>query len=145
MSGTPLGSNSGFPTVGSYKISMVYEPDAVPHSASRAGATSVSMEARYAATSDWKAFDPDVRGTIVSTPLPSDIPSVTEVLCETVPLVPVREIENVPLAVGTETFSESVPELPALMVTGVDVTPVGRFCAATVTALVNPFCGFIEI
>ena len=144
MSGEPLELNSGLPALGSYNISTVYEPDAVPHSASRTGATSVSIEARYAATSDGKAFDPDVRGTMVSTPPPSGIPSVTEMPCERVPLVPFKETGNFPLAVGTETFSTSVPVLPAAIPTGAEVTPAGRPLAETVTVPVNPLKGVTE-
>ena len=58
---------------------------------------------------------------------------ITDVECEREPLVPVNEMVKGPVVVADETFSVSVPELPAATLIGADVTPVGRFFGVIVT------------
>src|SRR6266478_5196723 len=92
------------------------------------------------------AYGSEVRGIIVSTPPPKGTVRVTGVgvECEREPLVPVNEMVNGPVPAAEETASVTVPELPAVILIGADVTPVGGFFCVTVTVPVNPFKAVTE-
>jgi hypothetical protein len=64
--------------------------------------------------------------------------------CDRLPLVPVNEIVKGPSAVADETDIDNIAELPALMLIGDEVTPVGRFFGETITVPVKPFFASTE-